>query len=87
MDSTREVPGGSISVVKESPLTLKLRLEDACAHGGLKPEVVLAELYVEVLRRYPDKSFNFMPFSYELCGLKDGENIVRILDAILVFEM
>ena len=86
MNSVREVPGGSISVVKESPLTLKLKLEDACAESDAKPEAVFAEMYAEVLRRYPGKSFIFMPFSYELCGLRGGENIIRILNAVLAIE-
>ena len=56
---------GEINVVREDPLTLALTIPDGCGPGRWEAAVAFAEVFAEVKSRYPHRTFQYIPFSYE----------------------
>lgn len=69
----------TIMVVQKEPLVLLLNLPDGCTPGRWESAEAFSELITETRKRYPDKRFQFLPFSYDT--LSDGTN--PALDSIL----
>ena len=68
-----------ILVVRETPITLMLKLPDGCTPGRWEAAEAFAEIVAQVVVRYPNNTFQFLPFSYNTP--EDGTN--PALDAIL----
>lgn len=61
-----------ILIVSEVPLTLMLKLPDGCTPGRWGAAEAFSEIIAEMRKRYPDKTFQLLPFSY--VTLSDGTN-------------
>jgi len=71
-----------IEVIRESPLVLRLCLPDGCPAGKWVAVEVFAEGWATLKEKYPDRSFQLLPFHYET--LEDGTS--PALDTMLAFS-
>ena len=65
-----------IEVMNEEPLVLRLEVPDGVYKSYAVAESI-AEIMVELLRRYPERSFQFIPLQYRPDG--KGTTLSQIL--------
>ena len=66
-----------ILVVRETPLTLMLKLPDGCTPGRLEAADAFGEIIAEASNRYPGRTFQLLPFNYDAC--RDGPALSAVL--------
>lgn len=69
-----------VVVVREEPLVVALKLPDGCTPGRWEAAESFADSIAELRRRYPGRTFQFVPFSYRYQESPALDTILAIAD-------